>query len=75
MTDLYLDRYIQVSTINLIKELCEDAFERSGEKRTFYLALDKKYKGIKSKIRKEEKYDTKFPNKLDYVCRLKKKHY
>jgi hypothetical protein len=43
LTDLHLDRYIQISTMNMIKELCEDAFEKAGEKRTFYLKLDEKY--------------------------------
>ena len=59
----------------MIKELCENAFERAGEKRTFYLALDEKYKTVVAKIKKEEKYDRRFTNKLDYVCRLKKINY
>jgi hypothetical protein len=59
----------------LVKELCEDAFDSIGRKRTFYLTLDKKYKEVVASIKKFEKHDIKFVNKIDQVCRLKKKHF
>mgnify|MGYP006893842083 CR=1 FL=1 len=72
-TDIYLDRYLPVSTLNLIKEVCEDSFSKFRDKKCFLQELDGKYQEVLAKIKKEEKIDSKIVNKCEHTCKLRKK--
>ena len=67
-TDIYIERNLPVAILNLIKEVTEDGFSKSSDRRRFRIALKEKYKYQRIKIIKDEKADG-----LTLTCRLNKK--
>ena len=72
-TDIYIERYLPIATLNLIRDVTEDGFGRKSDRRQFRQALKDKFQWYKNNLAKLEKLDG--AGQHDKVCRLKKNTY
>ena len=59
MTDIYLDRYLPVSTLNLIRDATAGVITAYDENKLFLEIQDKKFKEMSAKIKESERLDKK----------------
>ena len=57
LTDIYIDRYLPCTVLNLIQETSEEAFLDLMGRKSFSSSLKKKYDEALAKIKSEENYD------------------
>ena len=74
-TDLYLDRYLPVATLNLIKSAHEDSFGRRSDRKGFLNTMIEKFKELEDSILDAEDDDRINKDVLLHKCNLDKRFF
>lgn len=74
-TDIYLDRYLPVATLNMIKDAHEECLSRPKDRKSFLTRLDQTFKEFQDRIQVVEEKDELSRDVLLHQCDLDKRYY
>ena len=74
-TDIYLERYLPVASLNMMRDVCEEAFGEYEDKRKFLELVKDKFEKLQKTIYDYEIFDSQMKEETRYKMTLQKREY